>query len=64
MRPRNSIALAERLTAAGATVELIEYPGLGHIQIVAALAAPLRFLAPVLDDVDTFLRRQPDCVIG
>ena len=64
VRPRNSIGLAERLTAAGATVELIEYPGLGHIQIVAALAAPLRFLAPVLDDVDTFLRRQPACASG
>ena len=64
VRPRNSVALAERLDAAGVAAELIEYPGLGHIGIVAALAAPLRFLAPVLDDVDAFLRRQPGCALG
>ena len=51
-------------TAAGVAAELIEYPGLGHIGIVAALAAPLRFVAPVLDDVDAFLRRQPGCALG
>ena len=62
VRPRNSILLAERLTTAGGTARLIEYPGLGHIQIVAALAAPLRFLAPVLDDVDAFLRQQTSCL--
>jgi acetyl esterase/lipase len=62
VRPRNSIVLAERLAAAGSTVRLIEYPGLGHIQIVAALAAPLRFLAPALDDVDSFLRQQTSCI--
>ena len=64
VRPRNSVALAERLEAAGVAAELIEYPGLGHIGIVAALAAPLRFVAPVLDDVDAFLRRQPGCALG
>jgi acetyl esterase/lipase len=61
VRPRNSLVLAERLRAAGVTAELVEYPDLGHVQIVAALAAPLRFVAPVLDDVDAFFRRQPDC---
>ena len=64
VRPRNSVALAQRLGSAGVAAELIEYPGLGHIEIVAALAAPLRFLAPVLDDVDAFLRRQPGCAVG
>ena len=64
VRPRNSVALAERLEAAGVAAELIEYPGLGHIGIVAALAAPLRFVAPVLDDVNAFLRRQPGCALG
>ena len=64
VRPRNSVALAQRLGSAGVAAELIEYPGLGHIEIVAALAAPLRFLAPVLDDVDAFLRSQPGCAHG
>lgn len=64
VRPRNSVVLADRLASAGVAAELIEYPGLGHVEIVAALAAPLRFLAPVLDDVDAFLRRQPGCALG
>jgi acetyl esterase/lipase len=64
VRPRNSIVLGERLQAVGVEAQVIEYPGLGHVGIVAALAAPLRFLAPVLDDVDQFLRRQPGCAPG
>lgn len=64
VRPRNSIMLAERLKEAGVEAVLVEYPGLGHIGIVAALAAPLRLLAPVLDDVDGFLRRQPGRATG
>jgi acetyl esterase/lipase len=64
VRPRNSLVLGERLQAVGVEAQVIEYPGLGHVGIVAALAAPLRFLAPVLDDVDGFLRRQPGCLTG
>ena len=64
VRPRNSVVLAERLQEVGVEAQLVEYPGLGHVEIVAALAAPLRFLAPVLDDVDAFLRRQPACAEG
>ena len=64
VRPRNSVALAERLEAAGVAAELIEYPGLGHIGTVAALATLLRFVAPVFDDVDAFLRRQQGCALG
>ena len=54
VRPANSSTLARRLDEVGAHAELIEYPGVGHVAIVAALAAPLRFLAPVLADVDRF----------
>ncbi len=64
VRPRNSLALGARLQAVGTEAQVIEYPGLGHVGIVAALAAPLRFLAPVLDDVDRFLRSQPGCAAG
>ena len=59
--PRHSVRLAERLRAAGGEPELRLYPGLGHIGIVAAFAAPLRALglerAPVLDDVAAFVAR-------
>ena len=57
VRPADSRTLAQRLQAVGVPAELIEYRGVGHVTIVAALAAPLRFLAPTLDDADRFLRR-------
>jgi acetyl esterase/lipase len=59
--PFHSVRLAERLRAAGGSPELRLYPGLGHIGIIAAFAAPLRALglerAPVLEDVAVFVGR-------
>ena len=55
--PYNSRRLAERLETAGVPVELRVYDGIGHVGIVAALGAPLRFVAPTLDDADAFMRR-------
>ena len=55
VRPRNTASLAARLRAAGVLVETRRYDGLGHITLVASLAAPLRFLAPTLDDAVGFL---------
>ena len=57
VRPANSLRLAERLRAAGVVAETRLYDGIGHIGLVAALAAPLRFRAPALDDADAFLQR-------
>ncbi|CAO3440591.1 alpha/beta hydrolase [Azospirillum endophyticum] len=57
--PRNSRNLAARARDAGGAVRMVEYEGMGHVRIVAALAAPLRWLGPVLDDVDMFLRSLP-----
>ncbi|MXP62211.1 alpha/beta hydrolase [Roseomonas sp. M0104] len=58
--PGQSRVLAARLQSAGCPVREIEYAGLGHIGLVAALAAPLRQLglagAPVLADIGAFLR--------
>lgn len=62
VRPANSQALAQRLQAAGVPAELRVYDGVGHVAIVAALAAPLRFVAPTLDDADGFLRKVGDAV--
>lgn len=57
VQPRNSRVLAERTMALGGHAELIEYPGIGHIGIVLALAKPFRGKAPVLADTARFLDR-------
>lgn len=54
--PRNSRKLAKALQGAGATVELREYDGIGHVGIVLALSKPFRGRAPVLADALAFLR--------
>lgn len=54
---RNTEALARRLQAAGVPVGLQVYDRVSHVTLVAALATPLRGLAPVLDDIAAFVRR-------
>lgn len=54
---RNSAGLARALHAAGACARLVEYPDLGHKLLVGALARPLRWRAPVLDDMAAFVAR-------
>ena len=57
VKPRNSEALAARLREVGVEAELVEYEGVDHIDIVIALARPLRSRAPVLEDLTTFAKR-------
>jgi acetyl esterase/lipase len=52
---RNSVGLHDRLKTAGAPVTLQMYDRVNHITLVAALGAPFRWLAPVLDDVVVFV---------
>ena len=54
VKPRNTRALAQKLTAAGAKVTVKTYPGIGHAGIMLALSRSLRGRAPVLDDVTAF----------
>ena len=54
---RNTLGLATRLREAGAPVTLKLYENVNHMTLVAALARPLRWLAPVLDDVADFVTR-------
>ena len=54
--PRNSKRLAERLKDVGAEVRLMVIPGLGHTDVLTALARPLRWRAPVLEAVTDFFR--------
>lgn len=56
---RNTVGLATRLRTAGAPVTLKVYERVNHMTIAAALARPLRWLAPVLDDVSDFVLKPP-----
>ena len=59
VRPEQTTRFADLARAHGISVEDRFYPGLGHVGIVAALAAPLRALglegAPVLEDIKGWL---------
>ena len=52
---RSTVGLARRLAAAGAPVRYKLYDSLGHVSLVAAIARPLNWLAPVLPEVLAFV---------
>jgi acetyl esterase/lipase len=56
---RNTVQLARRLEAHGTNVSLRLYERVNHVTLAGALARPLRFLAPVLDDVEAFIKQTP-----
>ncbi len=61
--PRNSLALASRVRAAGGPVEVKEYNGAGHIGIMLGFAPPpLRRGPPVPDDIASFVAQTPQTV--
>ena len=51
------------MTRAGRPVRLRTYPGMGHVGVLAAMAAPVRALglegAPVLEEVADFIAGPP-----
>ena len=53
---RNTVQLAEKLQAAGVPVTLKLYPHASHVTLIGAFAWPLRWIAPVLDDVQAFIQ--------
>jgi acetyl esterase/lipase len=55
--PHHAARLAERLRAAGVPVECKDYPQVGHVGILTAIATPFRGKAPVLADVSDFAHR-------
>jgi acetyl esterase/lipase len=56
--PRNSERLAARLAEAGVAARLMVLEGLGHTDVLTALARPLRWRAPVLEAVTVFFRQR------
>jgi acetyl esterase/lipase len=55
VEPGNSVRLAARLAAAGNAATVLTYRRVGHFIIIAAVAPFLRFLVPVMRDVDAFI---------
>ncbi len=54
--PRNAIALAARVKAAGGDVTLKLYPGVGHVGLITSIAPLFSGKAPVRADILTFIR--------
>ena len=52
---RNTEALADRLRAAGRPVTVHLYDRVNHLTLIGAFGRPLRWLAPVLEDVAGFV---------
>jgi acetyl esterase/lipase len=51
----NTKDLAGALGKVQTPVQVIEYPGVGHVGLVIAMSKPFRWRAPVLDDVVNFV---------
>src|SRR5476651_937893 len=56
---RNTGGLAKKLRAAGVPVEEFYFTKTSHATLVASMARPLRWLAPVLDRVTAFIKFTP-----
>lgn len=57
VRPRNTVRLAEAVHAHRGRADVKVYPGVGHVRLIADIAAPLQSTAtPVIEDLVTFLR--------
>jgi acetyl esterase/lipase len=54
VKPWNARDLASAYRARGRTVTLHEFSGLGHTETLLAIARPLRWIAPVLDEMINF----------
>jgi len=59
--PSNTLRLAARLRAAGASAQDEFYPGIGHKALIAAFARVLGFLAPARDAAVRFIEAHGAC---
>ncbi len=55
VRPRNTLALADRVRAQGGSVEDHIYPGVGHIGLILAIAPLFQGKAPVVAEIEAFV---------
>ena len=56
---RNTAGLAQQLRNSGVTVTELYFDRTSHATLVAAISWPLRGLAPVLDNVERFVKSEP-----
>jgi acetyl esterase/lipase len=56
---RNTLQMADKLQAAGVPVTVKLYPHASHTTLIGAFAWPLRWIAPVLEDVHAFITATP-----
>jgi acetyl esterase/lipase len=56
---RNTLALATKLQSLGVPVTVRVYEHASHVTLIGAFGAPLRWLAPVLEDVAAFVNGPP-----
>lgn len=52
----NSTRLAARIREHGGCARSVSYPGVGHVELVVALALPWLRRAPVLDNISSFIQ--------
>ncbi len=57
VKPGNTYRMAAAVREKGGTAEVISYPDVAHISIMLALANPLSFLAPTLQDTTNFIHK-------
>lgn len=55
VKPSGTVALANRLKAAGSNPELHIYPGLGHTETVLSISFPFSRRVPVVEDIKHFV---------
>jgi acetyl esterase/lipase len=56
---RSTLQMANKLQAAGVQVTVKLYDRVGHATLLGAFGWPLRWMAPVLDDVSAFINTAP-----
>ena len=54
VKPRNSQILRDKILEVGGDAQYTEYPDMGHLDIIMAVAKPFRSKGPVLDDMVAF----------
>ncbi|PCH86045.1 MAG: alpha/beta hydrolase [Piscirickettsiaceae bacterium] len=57
--PANSISMAEKVNRLGGHANIITYKDMSHVGLLLALAnAPFLYFAPVLDDIEAFIKQK------
>ena len=57
--PSNSHSMAKKLNSLGGNATVITYKNMSHVGLLLALAnAPFLYFAPVLDDIDSFIKQE------